>query len=193
MMAQVVIFPFSHLVNDKIISVKWQSVSASYRIPIVNTTTMVDRRTSRPQNIVSSTTSRGASLVRVAGFTQDPQQLNFSTRIIFMATYKETDWDQIRNEEVCKKKNQLPYQLVQNYLWKHARRRRMVWETLQQTWPEMELNSKRNDEKFGRKWHPAFRCSNPFSRDALKSRGGEIILYPSQCGSENSRIVVENN
>ena len=103
-MAQVVIFPFSHLVNDKIISVKWQSVSASYRIPIVNTTTMVDRRTSRPQNIVSSTTSRGASLVRVAGFTQDPQQLNFSTRIIFMATYKETDWDQIRNEEVCKKK-----------------------------------------------------------------------------------------
>ena len=32
---------------DKIISVKWQSVSARHRIPIENTTMMVDRRTSK--------------------------------------------------------------------------------------------------------------------------------------------------
>ena len=44
---------------------------------------------------------------------------NFSTRIIFMATFIETDWDQKRNEEVCKQ-IQVPYQPVQNYFWKDA-------------------------------------------------------------------------
>ena len=54
----------------------------------------------------------------MAGFTQDPQQLNLSTRIILMAMSKETDWDQKRNEEVCKQNSELPYQPVQNYFWK---------------------------------------------------------------------------
>ena len=36
-----------------------------------------------------------------------------------MATYIETDWDQKRNEEVCKQ-IQVPYQPVQNYFWKDA-------------------------------------------------------------------------
>ena len=36
-----------------------------------------------------------------------------------MATFIETDWDQKRNEEVCKQ-IQVPYQPVQNYFWKDA-------------------------------------------------------------------------
>ena len=82
-LVQVLVFLVLQLTNDKIISVKWQSVSARHRIPIENTTAMVDRRTSRPQNIVdiagepvvferrdlprthnSSTSRRGSSSLR---------------------------------------------------------------------------------------------------------------------------------
>ena len=52
-LVRVLVFLVLQLMNDKIISVKWQSVSAKHRIPIENTTAMVDRRTSRPSTTTS--------------------------------------------------------------------------------------------------------------------------------------------
>ena len=71
-LVRVLFFLVLQLMNDKIISVKWQSVSARHRIPIENTTAMVDGRTSRPQNIVSTTTSRESQSCSSGGMYPGP-------------------------------------------------------------------------------------------------------------------------
>ena len=71
-LVRVLFFLVLQLMNDKNISVKWQSVSARHRIPIENTTAMVDRRTSRPQNIVSTTTSPESQSCSSGGICPGP-------------------------------------------------------------------------------------------------------------------------
>ena len=124
---------------DTIISVKWQSVSARHRIPIENTTMMVDRRTS-----------------------------------------KETDWDQKRNEEGCKRNSAsvsayAKLLLEGRWTFLGSGDEEKWYGTLSfkpcRKWNSTAEEMMRNVAESG---HPAFRCPNQFSSDVLKSRGGEV-------------------
>ena len=116
----------------------------------------------------------------MAGFTEDPQQLNYSTRIILMAMYTETDSDEKRNEEVCKQNSasvSAGAKLLLEGRWTFlgSGNEEKWYGTLSfkpcRKWNSTAEEMMRNVAESG---HPAFRCPNQFSNDVLKSRGGEI-------------------
>ena len=109
-------------------------------------------------------------------------------------TSKETDWDQKRNEEVCKQNSAsvsayAKLLLEGRWTFLGSGDEEKWYGTLSfkpcRKWNSTAEEMMRNVAESG---HPAFRCPNQFSSDVLKSRGGEIssIHY-------NARIRKQSN
>ena len=114
-----------------------------------------------------------------------------------MAMSKETDWDQKRNEEVCKQNSAsvsacAKLLLEGRWTFLGSGDEEKWYGTLSfkpcRKWNSTAEEMMRNVAESG---HPAFRCPNQFSSDVLKSRGGEIssIHY----NADPKTVVVENN